>query len=51
MEGPPRGAARDRASCLESCRGYDDTVPMGSSCISQYADCNLKCEAKFNRMP
>jgi hypothetical protein len=46
-EGPPRGAARDRTSCIESCRGYDDTVPLGSRCITQYADCTLKCEEKF----
>jgi hypothetical protein len=50
-EGEPRGAANDRVSCLESCRGFDDTVPLGSRCISQYADCNLKCEAKFFRAP
>ena len=50
-EGEPRGAARDRVSCIESCRGYDDTVPPGSTCISQYADCNLKCETKFSRLP
>jgi hypothetical protein len=50
-EGPPRGAARDRTSCIESCRGYDDTVPLGSLCISQYGDCTLKCEEKFFRGP
>ena len=41
----------DRVSCLESCRGLDDTVPLGSRCLSQYADCSLKCESKFNRGP
>lgn len=50
-DGQPRGAATDRVSCLESCRGYDDTVPLGSRCLSQYADCSLKCEEKFYRGP
>jgi len=50
-EGEPRGGMTDRVSCLESCRGLDDTVPLGSRCLSQYADCSLKCEAKFFRGP
>jgi hypothetical protein len=45
------GASTDRVSCLESCHGYDDTVPLGSRCLSQYADCSLKCEEKFYRGP
>jgi hypothetical protein len=48
-DGEPRGGTTDRISCLESCRGYDDMVPLGSRCISQYADCSLKCEEKFSR--
>ena len=48
-EGEPRGGMTDRVSCLESCRGLDDTVPLGSRCLSQYADCSLKCEEKFSR--
>lgn len=48
-EGEPRGGMTDRVSCLESCRGQDDAVPLGSRCLSQYADCSLKCEEKFSR--
>jgi hypothetical protein len=51
IEGEPRGGLTDRVSCLESCRGFDDTAPMGSQCLSQYADCSVKCEAKFLRVP
>jgi hypothetical protein len=50
-EGEPRGGLTDRVSCLESCRGFDDTAPMGSQCPSQYADCSMKCEAWFLRGP
>ena len=51
IEGEPHGGLTDRVSCLESCRGFDDTAPMGSQCLSQYADCSMKCEAKFLRGP
>ena len=47
--GEPRGGMTDRVSCLASCRGLDDAVPLGSRCLSQYADCSLKCEEKFSR--
>jgi hypothetical protein len=49
IEGEPRGGLTDRVSCLESCRRFDDTATMGSECLSQYADCSMKCEAKFLR--
>lgn len=48
-EGQPNRLSIDLAACIDSCRGYDDTVQLGSSCISQYASCTSNCEAIFPR--
>ena len=42
---PP--AAKDLQQCLEGCRGQDETVPVGSRCISARASCNAQCNQKF----
>lgn len=46
-EGSPRADARDLDACLDSCRGKDDTVPLGSRCISAKASCTSQCDQKF----
>jgi hypothetical protein len=48
-KGQPNRLSMDRTACIDSCRGYDETVQLGSSCISQYASCASKCEATFPR--
>lgn len=45
--GRPSRAATDLASCVKSCRGMDDQVPLGSRCTSQYASCMAECHASF----
>ena len=48
-EGSPRSDATDREKCLDSCKGQDDTVPLGSRCISAKASCTSLCNQKFRK--
>jgi len=48
-EGSPRADATDREKCLDSCKGMDDTVPLGSRCISAKASCTSLCNQKFKK--
>jgi len=36
-----------RTECVKSCRGLDETVPVGSKCASQYESCTAQCNRKF----
>lgn len=48
-EGAPKSDAPDLAKCLDSCKGMDDTVPLGSRCISAKASCTSLCNTKFKK--
>jgi hypothetical protein len=55
MEGEcPRGQlhadATDLASCIKGCRGQDQAVPLGSTCMSQWDSCALQCRVRFEYM-
>ena len=43
--------ARDRAACARHCRGMDESVPLGSHCLSQRVACEAECEARFQLNP
>jgi hypothetical protein len=45
--GEPHSDATDLASCVTSCQGQDQAVPLGSTCISQWQSCALQCRVKF----
>lgn len=45
--GEPHSDATDLASCIEGCRGQDQAVPLGSTCISQWQSCALQCRVAF----
>ncbi|MDB4940524.1 MAG: hypothetical protein JWP97_58 [Labilithrix sp.] len=47
--GNPRGDAKTIDTCLDSCKGLDDTVPPGSRCISAKTSCAMQCRTKFNK--
>ncbi|MBS2015538.1 MAG: hypothetical protein JST00_21810 [Deltaproteobacteria bacterium] len=48
-EGAPSAAATDLEKCMDSCKGMDDTVPLGSRCISAKASCTSQCNTKFKK--
>jgi hypothetical protein len=44
--GEPRADASDLESCIDSCRGQNETVPLGSACLSQWESCVKQCRAR-----
>jgi hypothetical protein len=46
-DSPMPAGASDLRSCWDGCQGLDETVPVGSSCMSSRASCMAKCNTSY----